>query len=586
MIRKALAASLAAVAFASAASAQTISPAPASLAQTQTVISVDSAPYGAKGDCVSDDTAAFQAAITAAQGIVTTSGTTPTIVANKPCYAMNIVVTGQRGMTIRFGGVDGSSQFVNTQLVAANTAKPVIQIGDGTTYTFGIEVDNANLWGNSTGTLGLVIDGAQFVRLNNLTANEFTQADFTVEDSSTQPASLIWVTGFQFLLANASGAVGAKVIHQHGGSQYITAVYFDNGHFQDFGTNTGPDMYIDGAQTFAVDTYLDCFQVRSPAGASCLTILNAATLNGSNMTLDGGNPGNLIIDASGEGAGATWAIVSAFLSGQVTLNGEVKTNQGVSAQMETGFWLPYVSVMSWPKVQGCTGYYDNGTNLTPQYGSATFPAEQVCAANGALQLQSNMTGGWVQVITDAAGGYYTRFESLALGLGGIQLGAYGAPQMIAGTLTNPNGGAQIFGDMGSLYLNNSGGAGASVWIKESGTNTGTGWTAIPTTTASQTWAQPQTFAAVGNGAGHQAFNTTTTCTTAASAGATCTTAAITLPAAEADTNYRAVCTGLSPSNVPNLETITKSAASFTITLAAITAAAASYGSFDCVVTHN
>ena len=90
-----------------------------------------------------------------------------------------------------------------------------------------------------------------------------------------------------------------------------------------------------------------------------------------------------------------------------------------------------------------------------------------------------------------------------------------------------------------------------------------------------------------NGSGLQLFNTTTTCTTAATAGAQCTTALITLPVAYTDTNYRLVCSGLTPTGVPVISNPTKSSATqFTLTITAITAVAASYGSFDCTTSHN
>jgi len=52
------------------------------------------------------------------------------------------------------------------------------------------------------------------------------------------------------------------------------------------------------------------------------------------------------------------------------------------------------------------------------------------------------------------------------------------------------------------------------------------------------------LAGITNNTGIQAFNTTTSCITRALAGATCTTAAITLPVGYSDTNYRLACTGL------------------------------------------
>jgi hypothetical protein len=94
------------------------------------------------------------------------------------------------------------------------------------------------------------------------------------------------------------------------------------------------------------------------------------------------------------------------------------------------------------------------------------------------------------------------------------------------------------------------------------------------------------LAGITNNTGIQAFNTATSCTTAATAGATCTTPAIMLPVAYPDLNYRLACTGLSPTNVPALQTVTKSNTTFTITIVAITAAAATYGSYDCTAIHN
>jgi hypothetical protein len=91
---------------------------------------------------------------------------------------------------------------------------------------------------------------------------------------------------------------------------------------------------------------------------------------------------------------------------------------------------------------------------------------------------------------------------------------------------------------------------------------------------------------VTNNTGLQLFNTATSCTTAATINTPCTTAAITLPVAYADTNYRIVCNGLTVTAFPQIQTITKSNTSFTITLNNLTAAAATYASFDCICAHN
>lgn len=110
---------------------------------------------------------------------------------------------------------------------------------------------------------------------------------------------------------------------------------------------------------------------------------------------------------------------------------------------------------------------------------------------------------------------------------------------------------------------------------------------IPATVTGGLTVAPGLITPMASNTALQMFNTTTTCTTAATISTPCTTAAITLPAAEADTNYRISCTGLpAVTGFPQIQTITKSNTTFTITLNNLTAAAASYTSFDCLVGHN
>lgn len=112
--------------------------------------------------------------------------------------------------------------------------------------------------------------------------------------------------------------------------------------------------------------------------------------------------------------------------------------------------------------------------------------------------------------------------------------------------------------------------------------TGTGNIVLST---SPTIATPS-LSGLTNATGLQFFNTSTTCTTAPSAGSACTTGAITLPVGYSDTNYRVACFGQNPTNVPVVQTYTKSNTTFTIQIVAITAAAATFGNYDCIVGHN
>jgi hypothetical protein len=106
--------------------------------------------------------------------------------------------------------------------------------------------------------------------------------------------------------------------------------------------------------------------------------------------------------------------------------------------------------------------------------------------------------------------------------------------------------------------------------------------------------QPQILSGITNGGGFEHFSvcgtnctvTVATCTTAATAGATCSTT-FTMPVAMADNAYHPVCTGVViASGAPIPVVSNKTATQLTVTTIAATAAAAGFGEYDCNVTHN
>lgn len=88
-----------------------------------------------------------------------------------------------------------------------------------------------------------------------------------------------------------------------------------------------------------------------------------------------------------------------------------------------------------------------------------------------------------------------------------------------------------------------------------------------------------------NGSGAKHKRAAVGCTTAASVGATCTSAAQSWTSAFADTDYTLSCTLDGPTGVPVVSSVTKAAGNFTITIAALTAAAAT-GTYNCTAVHD
>lgn len=114
------------------------------------------------------------------------------------------------------------------------------------------------------------------------------------------------------------------------------------------------------------------------------------------------------------------------------------------------------------------------------------------------------------------------------------------------------------------------------------------WRFVATTTAiltGKTLVSPTINTGVSQGSGHKHQRFGGLCTTGAVAGNNCTTA-VTWTNAFADANYTVSCTGLTSSNVPNLELESIAGAGFTIRIFAVTAAAATYATVDCIADHD
>jgi hypothetical protein len=86
-------------------------------------------------------------------------------------------------------------------------------------------------------------------------------------------------------------------------------------------------------------------------------------------------------------------------------------------------------------------------------------------------------------------------------------------------------------------------------------------------------------------AGYKSIRISGTCTTAASAGSTCT-FTTTWPTAFPDANYTPVCTGIPGTGVPALNISSFSASQIVIQVVALTGVGASYATVDCVAPHD
>lgn len=108
---------------------------------------------------------------------------------------------------------------------------------------------------------------------------------------------------------------------------------------------------------------------------------------------------------------------------------------------------------------------------------------------------------------------------------------------------------------------------------------------IGTITNSLNPAALQVTNSITPGKGFQSLRNAGGCATAAAVGATCTTALMSWTVAPSDLLYTPVCTLSSPTGVPTISSITTTTTGFTVTIAALTAAAAG-GNLNCIEIHD
>lgn len=278
-------------------------------------------------------------------------------------------------------------------------------------------------------------------------------------------------------------------------------------------------------------------------------------------------PGLMYIDPDGSGAGTITAYISVALN-----NGTQSPSYGIQDTPLSVDRSAYYYLRGSPLCNQCLDPSQDAFNLNANgkltlgstagnlIGSVNIPPVNGSSA-GTLQL---FGGNAANNPTLASSGGFITVQGVNMGFSSLNTGEAGNPGGAANTDV-------LFADSTAhrWKMNNNNAGAKTVAALESDTFTS------------------PTISLLTNGTGIQIFNTSTTCTTGASVGATCTTSAISLPVAEADTSYRVSCTGKGVTNVPVVIATTNSSASqFTITVAALTAAAASFSSYDCVAGHN
>jgi hypothetical protein len=367
-------------------------------------------------------------------------------------YKGNFVVTGQY-IDIRFEHF-AYEDVATVGFIANNNANPIWQIGDGSTTTTSIRLSGGlKIHGQSTAAKCLLIQSASNVFIDGLISRGCTTYSVSYTASTTVPAAYVYISNYRIDIPSSAPSAIGLVMTQPANypTSYATALYLHNGALL---ANSGS---LWGVQINA--------NSRLWVSNSYWTMINNAGIDFS----DAGGSGqiiaeNLFIDTLGTSndvliTSAANQSLAANLYGQVSINGKISINGVTSAAALTN-------------EAGLSGYramlFDNSVAgyLDFQDGSLGWQ-DQSAQANQPISLSRN--GGNFFIKNTAAGGsnnsqaaFFQFTDTAGANPCRLYVGS-GSPAGVVAA--NPC----------SVYLNSAGGAATTLYVKESGTGTSTGW---------------------------------------------------------------------------------------------------------------
>lgn len=276
-------------------------------------------------------------------------------------WIVNLTIT-KPNVTIAGGGhVVDYTNSLRGKLTPANTALPVIQVGNDSGYVKGVVIKDLTLDGGSTGALGLYMAGGAFeTTVRNVTIVFFTNC-VKFLGGTTYPASLIYCSRLDIQPANVAGARGIYSVQTANyPTSWTTAIYLDDCHIQ--GPSSASNSYameIDSCALYLVNTYFD---LRDGHGVKISKNLTQQPyLYCSNISFDS-TPG-------------TGAAIESFsnnryfadqISGQFTVAGKWQTLDGTLLTAPQGVLRQNASLL-YPQVQGSLNIVDlNNASFTGQ----------------------------------------------------------------------------------------------------------------------------------------------------------------------------------------------------------------------------
>jgi hypothetical protein len=436
---------------------------------------VKAPPFNAKGDGLADDTAAIMAAL--AKGAAYLPPGT---------YKCNVTVGNKQSL------IGAGEQ--NTFLLPFDTTQPVVSVGDGVTDTRHVRLYGFTIGaktGSFTAPAGLHINGCYWLDVEHVDITSCTGDNLVITSSATRPVSY---ARFRNVLSRWARGAGLRIDGSAG--SWVSAVFFNGLDIQGYNDPGSAAIQIRDALIHMANAWVQAY-----GNHGIMIEDTASVIICSNVVVDSDNSNDVLVEYQ-QSYGAGKDHPAAALVGSVSVDGMFKFPDGTTLpdnsynrQFCDGVRLSAASV------RGKLQFMDADGALTPAQAATVdeavsvyrFGSDLYAQAPSSVRVQApniNIRPGTagsqptVRLTEEAPYGvqqiYAWQGNMYLIPLSGGHIRAE-APVKIqnGGVIYSGNGSPEgvIAAPVGSMYLRTNGGAGSTLYVKESGDGINTGWVA-------------------------------------------------------------------------------------------------------------
>ena len=291
-------------------------------AKMRDVVSVKD--FGAVGDGVTDDTAAFAAAIAA---LPAEGGTVFVPNAN---YRINLSIT-KSGVTLQ-GETNSRHRGAANKigLRPFNLALPVVTVGNDTAYVEHVGLQDISIVDNdnSGAQVGLRLAGGAYAfYATNLMIAGFQKYCLHIQGDSAYPVAYAYFSNFSFAQGQSSAATDA-VVYLRYGSVFTTAVFFVNGRMNN-GFSGAERLFLnDGCIPYLLNVW--CEAAGSRRGLRVIKTDAGAPVPyfvAQNVVVDSNSSSDILLE---NGTSASLDMGD-LVRGAITIDGLIENNASVTA---------------------------------------------------------------------------------------------------------------------------------------------------------------------------------------------------------------------------------------------------------------